>query len=177
MKVGGVENDKGAALTEPYVVRRGTLPNGEPRLLAFIAQPVWSLDDFRERCPIPEIPPSCVVYKPDGRKVSNPNDPQYVLLLEEHNRKQWGYTILKSLEPSRIEFDGVSLDDPDTWGNVELELRGELGHFEFGRVMTLIDEANNIDLDMLEENRQTFFQQNSSASTDVTPPDDRSSTS
>jgi hypothetical protein len=176
MTVGGVENIKETAHTKPYVIARGTLPNGEPRLLAFIAQPIWSFQDFRDRCPVPELPATCVKFTSKG-KVADNRHPEYIALLVEHGRQQWGYTILKSLEPSQIVFDGISLADPTTWGGVETALKEELGHYAFARVMRLVDEAQGIDEDKLEENRQTFFRQSSPASTGNTPPDDQQSSS
>jgi len=177
LKVGGVDNDRSASITEPYIIQRGLLPDGKPRLLAFIGQPVWSLDDFHKRCPRPEIPASCVRYKGNGKKEANPDAQEFKDLLAEYDRKNWGYMILKTLEPSNLEFEKISLDDPKTWGGVEEALREELGYYEFARVMQLIDEANNIDAAKLEENRLTFFRQSTPANTDDSPPDGPSNTS
>jgi len=149
MKVNGIENKKEAALKH-YPVQRGDA------ILLFTAQPVWSFDDFHDLCPQPIPGPASVVFTPNGKKV-NYECPQYKADLAEWARKRWGYMILKSLEPSNLELDGISLADPKTWGNVEEVLRAELSHFEFAGVMKLIDEVNGLDQAKLDENLQNFF--------------------
>lgn len=153
MKINGVSTDKSSAIfpapDKPLTFRRGN------QFLAFYAQPVWDMDEFNELCPMPE---NTHFRFEKGGKVKDPDAPAYRAALAEYSRKRWGYVVLKSLEPSNIEWDGVSLDDPSTWLNVEEELKKVLAVYEFARVMELVDEANAIDDAKLEENAKSFFQ-------------------
>lgn len=152
MKVNGVSADKSSALFGPLVFKRGE------EFLAFYAQPVWDLDEFRASCPEPEN--TYTRFTKNGKE-ADPNAPAYQEALTEYYRKRWGYVVLKSLEPSNIEWEGVSLSDPGTWGEVERELKSNLALYEFAKLMQLVDEANAIDDDKLEENAETFFQRRS----------------
>ena len=150
MKVNGVPTGPENAKFGPKSFKRGD------KYITFWAVPLWDYDDFNERCPLPEN--QYYRYTREGKE-KDPEAPAYLELLEEYNRKRWGYLILRSLEPSPIEWDTVSLDDPSTWGNVEKELKSSLSFFEFQVVMQLVDEANALDERKLQENADTFFQQ------------------
>jgi hypothetical protein len=112
--------------------------------------------EFNRLCPHPE--PNAVVFTKTGKK-PNYNDAQYKADVIRYGKQRWGYTILKTLAPSNLTFDGISIDDPETWDLVEPRLMEELGHFEFGKVMALVDEANSLDAEKLEANLESFFLQ------------------
>jgi hypothetical protein len=154
MRINGVSADKDAAIFpapgKPLTFKRGQ------NFLAFYAQPVWDMDEFNALCPLPE---NKNFRFEKGGKVKDPDAPAWRETLSEYSRKRWGYVVLKSLEPSNIEWDGVSLDDPSTWLTVEEELKKHLAVYEFAKVMELVDEANAIDAAKLEENAESFFQQ------------------
>ena len=136
--------------------------------LTFYAQPVWNLDEFNQavKRPVNEF----VRFNSQGKKEADPDAPAYREELIEYGRKRWGYLVLKSLEPSNIEFEKVSLSDPSTWPLVEQELKENLGIYEFAKVMSLVDEANALDEEKLEENAKSFFQRlQSGESPNVTP--------
>lgn len=153
MKVNGVELTR-EVLFGPITFKRGD------SFVAFYAQPVWDLDEFYLACPVPK---NDFVRFEKGGKVADPDHPAYREKLAQWHRKRWGYVTLKTLEPSNIEFDNISLDDPETWVNVEAELKANLGLYEFAQVSSLVDEANALDAEKLEENAKSFFQQRESA--------------
>lgn len=153
MKINGVTPDKATAIypapNKPLTFKRGD------SFLAFYAQPVWSFRDFHAMCPVPEN----THYRFEkGGKTKDPDHPAYLEQLALYGRKRWGYMVLKTLEPSNIEWDTVSLSDPNTWLNVEDELRAVLSFYEFAKVIELVETANALDDDKLEENAQSFFQ-------------------
>lgn len=148
MKVNGVENDR-KVLFGPVVFKRG--PN---KFLSFYAQPVWDLDEFNALCPQPTN--KNYIFDKTGKHV-DPQAPAYLEELAQYYRKRWGYITLKSLEPSKIEFSSVSLSDPKTWGDAEAALRKELSVYEFAKVARLVEEANALDEEKLEENAKSFF--------------------
>lgn len=148
MKVNGVTVDKSTALFGPLTFKRGDA------FLAFYAQPVWDLEEFHALCPYPEN--TYTRFTKNGKE-PDPDAPAWRELVSRYQRKRWGYVVLKSLEPSKIEWEGVSIEDPSTWDKVEAELSSNLGLYEFAKVMQLVDEANAIDDAKLEENAQSFF--------------------
>lgn len=149
MKVNGQEATK-EVVFGPLCFKRGP-----KQFLTFYAQPVWSYSEFDQLCPAPEN--KNVIFTRDGKQTDH-NAPAHKHALKEHGVRRWGYYILKSLEPSHIEWDTVDLEDPKTWGLVEQELRDNLAHFEYQQLMALVDEANALDADKLAENAATFFQ-------------------
>jgi hypothetical protein len=154
MRINGVSTEKTKAIFpapgKPLAFKRGE------EFLAFYATPVWNMDEFHQLCP----PPENEHYRFEkGGKVKDPEAPAYLEQLAIYARKRWGYLVLKSLEPSKIEWDGVSLDDPNTWVNVEEELKKHLAFYEFAKLMELVDEANALDQEKLEGNAESFFRQ------------------
>lgn len=149
MKVNGVSNDKNVKFG-PVVFKRGA-----NKFLTFYAQPVWSMDEFNAVCP-PPVNRSYIFTK-NGKELDD-NAPAYLEELKQFYRKRWGYVMLKSLEPSKIEWGKVNPSDPKTWSMVEEELREELSIYEFAKVAKLVDEANALDEEKLEENAKSFFQ-------------------
>lgn len=143
----------------PLVFRRG--PNS---FLAFYAQPVWDLDEFYAVCPEPVN--KAVVFTPEGKK-PDPESTVYRDDMAEFYAKRWGFTILRTLvnsvaivdgEEAPLQWETAKLDDPETWAGVEKELSDSLSVYEFGRVLTLVQEANALDEEKLEENAASFFQ-------------------
>jgi hypothetical protein len=153
MRINGVTTDKAAAIfpapDKPLTFKRGD------QYLAFLAQPVWNFNEFHALCPLPE---NNNYRFEKGGKVKDPDAPAYQEALANYGRQRWGYMVLKSLEPSNIEWDNVSLTRPKTWGEVETELKANLSFYEFAKVMELVDEANALDERKLEDNAQSFFQ-------------------
>lgn len=169
MKVDGQEIKKGDAIFGPFVIHRGHEVDkdgnvlidsqGEPvkRLIAFFAQPVWSWDEFNEQFPRPEPKAGEVVFTKHGQQPDY-DAPGYKQRIEQHNSRRWGFMILKSLEPSEVEFDNTSLTKPETWDQVEEILkRDEFSEFEFACIGNLIEEANGINSQKLEENKMDFL--------------------
>lgn len=164
LKVNGVENVKDIQYG-PLCFKRGD------DFLAFYAVPVWTMEEFDKLCPFPEN--TNYYYGPDGKKMKDYECSAWKDTESEYWRQRWGYVVLKSLEPSKLEIDGITIDDPKTWGSVESTLKAELTEYEFQRLMGLVDEANALDQRKLEANAATFtarqmakntLQENSSSS-------------
>lgn len=132
--------------------------------ITFFAQPVWDFKEFDELCPKPKNTAVSFMRNERGRAIKqvDPEAPEYKTALKGHDEQRWGYYVIKSLEPSfepagDLEWERVDPKDPLTWGLVEQELRDSLSHYEFVKVMALVDEANALDAAKLEENAETFF--------------------
>ena len=157
MQINGNTLDNTDAIYGPVIIRRGK------KLHGFYAQPVWSYDSFHAACPTPEAPVSA--FGKGGKKQHDVKNPIYLEALKKYGRQQWGYLVLVSLQPTKLDLSkqGVSLDDPETWHKVEDALTysesnpNGLSHYEFKQVMDLIEEANLLDPEKMETNLESFL--------------------
>jgi hypothetical protein len=66
--------------------------------------------------------------------------------------------VMKSLEPSQIEWDTVKESDPRSWRHWSKDLRnGGLSDTECHRVLNLVLEANCLDEAKLKKAREVFL--------------------
>lgn len=154
MKINGKE-PKSSWRPEPLVFSRGVDEKGQPEFLVFVVEGVRSYEEFDALCPPPQKTQG--VFTRDGFQPDE-DSPKYLDEMKLWRKRRWAWMILKSLEPSNIEWSTVDLRNPKTWTKYEDELRGVLMETEYGLLMALIHEANVLDRSKLEENRQTFFQ-------------------
>lgn len=147
MKIAGI--DPSLIPNEEVLV----LPRGEDRIV-FRARGLNDSDEFNVLCPPPKAP---VKQTKDG-VVPHYDDPGYKSVLQEHNERWIAYLIVKSLEPSQIEWDTVKLDDPSTWKNWETDLTGAgFSAHEKNLIGQLALDANRLDERKLEKARQAFL--------------------
>jgi hypothetical protein len=93
-----------------------------------------------------------------NRKVADTEDKGYQTDVESHANKREAYIVVRSLEPSQIEWDTVKLDEPSTWLNWEEDLKkSKFSIIEIRRVHRLVLEANCLDEAKLEEARKSFL--------------------
>lgn len=153
MKVGGVDSEKCEAIFGPLPFKR--MVDGKETYMTFFAEPVWNMEEFDQLCPPPENKSGAFT---KGGWKTDPEAPAYLDALAVYGRQRWSYMIIKSLAPSNIEWSEVDLKNPKTWPKVEEELKRSLSHFEFAKVLALVEEANALDSAKLEENAKSFFQ-------------------
>ncbi len=158
MKIDGQEFNNTDAIYGPVIIQRGK------KLHGWYAQPVWSYDAFHAVCSRPEPPVSA--FGKGGKKQHDPKNPLYLEALAKYGRQLWGYMVLVSLQPTKLDLSdqGVSLDDPETWHKVEDALTYDkdtnpsgLSHYEFKEVLDLVHEANLLDSAKLETNLESFL--------------------
>jgi hypothetical protein len=146
MKIGGIEV-KGP--NEELLV----LPRGDQQIV-IRARAVLDMETFEKLCPEP---------KPPGKRtkdgfVPNPDDPGYKSVLEAYQNKRLAYLVIKTLEPSEIEWTTVNIDNPSTWTNYMKDLHdGGLSNIEINRVIVCVMQANALDEKKLEEARKLFL--------------------
>ncbi len=129
------------------------LPRGETEIV-FRAKGLSDMAEFDALCPTPKPPGK---FTKDGW-IPNLNDPTYQQVLGEWARKRLGYTAVKSLAPSEIEWDSVKENDPRTWSKWEEDLKSAgLTQVECNRVLALILEANALDDAKLHRAREVFL--------------------
>jgi hypothetical protein len=147
MKIGGKEV-KGAS--EEYLV----LPRPTGEDIVFHAVAVDDLDEFALKCPAPTPKRALVA----GGWKENFDDPSYLESVMKHSELQYAYMVLKSLEPSNIEWDTVEMEKPSTWLNWEKDLKDAgLTQTEVNRVINCVSTANSLNEAVLEEARESFL--------------------
>ena len=129
------------------------LPRGPNQQVVLKARAIPDFEEFDKLCPPP---------KPPGRLVKNvwePNekDPTYQDVLREYNRRRIAYMVVKSLEPSNIEWDTVKMESPSTWVNWEAEFKKSFSQIEINRVVQLVFDANCLNEEKLELARRSFL--------------------
>ena len=146
MKVGGV---KVTSPAEELLV----IPRGEQRLVFRATAIEW--DDYNQACPPPEPP---VTLGKGGEKIAHLNDETYKHQLEQQQDRRIAYMVIRSLEPSQIEWETVDRDDPKTWLNYEKELTDSgLVPIEINRIVQTCMDANQLSETKLQEAREAFL--------------------
>jgi hypothetical protein len=147
MKIGGVEV-KGPA--EEVLV----LPRLEGENIAIRARAVLDMDEFEALCPAP-TPPG--IRTKDGWK-PNDKDETYKQRVAQHGELRFAYMVLRSLEPSEIEWEVVNINDPSTWTKWQDELKeAGISSTEINRIIVCVMQANALDEAKLKEAREVFL--------------------
>ena len=147
MKIGGNEV---AGPAEEILV----LPRLHCEDIVIRARAVMDMDACEALCPAP---------KPPGKRTKdgwkpNPKDKTYLERIERQAEQKFAYTIVKSLEPSEIEWEKVKEDDPSTWLSWRDELADAgLSNTELNRIVVCVMQANALDENKLEEARANFL--------------------
>jgi hypothetical protein len=147
MKVGNVTISK----SEQILV----LPRvGDDQDIVFRARAVASMKEFEAICPEPVAPG---IRTRDGFKPDTKNE-SYQQLVSLHGDKRLAFIMIKSLEPSEVEWDEVSIEDPSTWLKWQDEfINAGLSAIEVNRIVGCVMDANALNEDKLEEARSDFL--------------------
>jgi hypothetical protein len=147
MKIGGV------TLTPPPEEIL-VLPRGDQKII-FRARAVQNLDDFDAMVPVPK--PPVILVKGEGQK-DDVNDTGYKSAVELRDRIMMAYLVVKTLEPSEIEWTTVDLLKPNSLLNWEADLlNAGLTRIEVKKVYDLVMEANSLNEAKLEAARKSFL--------------------
>jgi hypothetical protein len=66
--------------------------------------------------------------------------------------------VIRSLEPSEIEWDTVDPDNPSTWLNWDRDMKSAgLSQVECNRILQLVFQANCLDEAKLQKAREAFL--------------------
>jgi hypothetical protein len=148
MKIAGI--DPKTLPPEAFLV----LPRAAGNIV-FRARGLSDMDEFHKLCPEPPAP---AVLNADGSKTVDDTNRDYVAAMAEHKKRWWAYLVIRSLEPSNIEWDLVQLEQPSTWANWETDLlANKFTRFECNRVYQTVLEANSLDEAKLEKARALFL--------------------
>jgi hypothetical protein len=148
MKIGGI--DPTTLPDEEFLV----LPRGEKQVV-FRARGVPNYDEFDALCPEPTAP---MINRAGQGWVPNKEEPGYKDMMKTYAEKKMSWLVIKSLEPSDIEWDKVSLDDPSTWLEWDQEfIKNGFTMVECNRIQHLAFEANCLDEGKLEKALAAFL--------------------
>lgn len=148
MRINGVEV-KGPA-EEVLVLPRPTAED-----LVFRAIAVNDMSEFENRCPLPK-PKAKLVAGGEWKKALD--DPDYKQALVDHGNLRFAWMMLKSLEPSNIEWDTVKMDSPSTWTNWQQDFKNAgLSSTEIDHVANCVASANALNEQKLEAARANFL--------------------
>jgi hypothetical protein len=129
-----------------------------PRLdgdIVIKAKAVLDTNEFDALCPPPQAP---VVMRAGGKFESDTSDSWYKQETVKRNTLRYHYICLCSLADSNIEWDTVDMNDPQTWGNWNEDLRkAGFSAVEVDRVINCILQANSLDEQKLKDAREAFL--------------------
>lgn len=146
MRIGGV--DLNGPNVEIMVIPR---QNGD---IVFKAQTVPDFSEFESMVPLPTAP---------GKRTKkgfekDTNAPSYKEEVARYDDLKFAYMIIKSLEPSEIEWEATDLEKPSTWLGWKDELRkAGLSEIETNRIQNLVLEANSLDEAKMKAARDAFL--------------------
>lgn len=146
MKIGGI------SITPPPE-EMIVIPRGNEQLV-FRATALPDMDEFDKLCPEPKAP---MVLTKDGSK-PNLTDKNYLQVMKEYEERRLAFLVVRSLEPSEIEWSEVDVGKPGTWTKWSQELReAGLTQVEVNRVFQLVIDANSLSEEKLERARRAFL--------------------
>lgn len=123
--------------------------------IVFECHAVLDYKPFDLMCPEPKPPFKML---PGGQKLINVEDAKYKEKLSAINLRKISWMVLKSLEPTGIEWDTVKMDDPETWGNYIADFqKAGFSEVEINRIVMGVMAACSLDEAKIEEARQRFL--------------------
>lgn len=153
-----------STLYEVHIVRIGglqingpneqllVLPRGEGNVV-FRARAILDWEPFYKACPEP-LPPAKLT--PKGKEVDL-RDKDYLVAKEQHEKRKLAWLVLKTLEPSEIEWDTVKMEKDSTWCNYSKDLQNSgFSPVEINRIIGLVEECNCLNEDKLNWARNSF---------------------
>lgn len=146
MKIGGVEVTK----CEEILV----LPRTEGDNIVFKASPVSINEEFDKLVPEPVAP---TILKKGGKQ-ADLTDSEYVKGMDRRSDLRFAFLMLKSLEPSNIEWSQVDMKRPATWTKWTDELKeAGISETEVNRIIGAVMAANSLDEAKIKEARDSFL--------------------
>ena len=145
MKIGGVE----VTTSEEVLVLPRAM--GDDIVIVAVAA---DMENFEDMYPKPQLPKRIV----RGGVEDDVDSPAYVAALESWGNRRFEYLVLKSLEPSKIEWETIDMDKPNTWKNWSKELQeAGFASTECNRIVNCVLTANSLNEAKLRIARERFL--------------------
>ena len=147
MKINGREVTKA---NEDFLV----IPRGVEDPIVFEGRAIEKFDEFHALCKVPEAPVDLTRNGP----VPNEKDATYLGRMDKYLQQKLGWMVIKTLEPSNIEWSTIDMEKCSTWTNWADEL-AEVGFTaaEQQRIMGFVLEVNSLSEKKLEAARSDFL--------------------
>lgn len=146
MRIGGVE----VTPCEEVLV----LPRSNAADIVFRAVPVAINEDFKRLVPEPVAP----LIQKKNEKYRDTTDKEYLDAIGRRANMKFAYMVIRSLEPSNIEWDEVDAEKPSTWLKWDKELKDAgLSETECNRVANTVMVANSLDESKIKAARDAFL--------------------
>lgn len=146
MKIGGVEL-KGPNI-EILVIPR---PDGD---IVIKAQTVRNFKEFEALVSVPQAPG---VRTKDGFK-RDTKDPNFKSDTKRYEDLKFAYMVIKSIEPSEIEWQKTDISKPSTWLGWDEELQeAGLSEVETNKITVTVLAANSLDERKMQAARDSFL--------------------
>lgn len=146
MRIGGEEI---SGLNEDVLV----LPRGAGKSIKFHGKAIHDFDEFDKMVPVPEAPKVLTKNGP----VTDVKDEGFKGQRLAYELIRFAYMVIKTLEPSNIEWSTVKFDDPSTWNNWADELAQVLSIFEQRQLIDFVHEINSLSQGKIDEARRDFL--------------------
>lgn len=131
------------------------LPRENDEDIVIIAEAIADMSEFDKYMEAPKPPAKMI--KGGGVEYDH-DDEGYKEQLNNYNIKRLAWMVLKSLEPSQIEWAEVDIDKPSSWLKYQDEMKqAGFSSIEVNRVCNAVMEANCLDENKLESARQVFL--------------------
>lgn len=129
------------------------IPKGDQTII-IRARGVTDFTEFNALVPEPKA----TVRMVGGKVEPDVDAPSYKADMLEYSRRHISWLVIKSLEPSNIEWDSVNPDSPGTWCNWEKDfLDSGLLQNDCNRILNLVWEANSLDEKKIKQAREVFL--------------------
>lgn len=146
MKIGGIQ----VSPCEEILV----LPRSSGDDIVIRAKAVSISDDFNKLVPEP-TPPN--IRTKDGSKPDH-KDKNYLDAVSIRDDQRFAFLVIRSLEPSKIEWEKVDEKNPSTWLKWKEDFKeGGLSEVEINRITNAVMIANSLDEEKIEEARKAFL--------------------
>jgi hypothetical protein len=132
--------------------------------VAVKASAILDRDDFDRVCPVPKPPKKRIK---GGLMVDDPENPKYLVAMNQHSEKFLNWLIITSLcfmdpktkEDIPIEWEKVDKTDPFSWRKWDDEFKESgFGDMERKRIYSMVMQVNSLSDARLDEARNSFLQ-------------------
>lgn len=145
MKIAGKEYN---SLNEDVLV----LPRSQGDIV-FRGRAIADFEEFNELCPAP-LPPTILTRK---GKEEDHEDEGFKQQKNQYSLRRMAWMVIKTLEPSDIEWDTIDMEKPSTWGNWVDEMSKVLSPGEQQRLLNFVLQVNCLDEAKVEQARADFL--------------------
>ena len=147
MKINGQQYDR----PKPIQIN---LPFGDETVTLF-AGPVTDYTKFEQLAPEP-VPPEVLLK--GGQRSRNVEDPKFKKKVEEYGQLRTYWMVKESLKATpELEWDTVDDSKPDTWPNIEPELKTVVGEFGVAKIIKAVLRANGLSEEIVQQARDSFL--------------------